>query len=62
MSGLTTPFVCPGCHTGDFPDFGHFCDAMDVQPGEEGQAFAAWLGASADWDGEYEQVSKSGAP
>ena len=38
------PFVCPGkCHSGSFADFDHFCDAVDIEQGEEGIAFAMWM-------------------
>lgn len=48
---------CPGgCHSGDSADFDHYCDAAGVRPGEEGQAFAAWLNAVSGWDGEVRRV------
>jgi len=56
---MSDPFVCEGCHTGDFAGFDHFCDVLDVKPGEYGQAFAAWLGGATGWDGDYEPVSPS---
>jgi hypothetical protein len=51
-----SPFVCPGCHTGDFADFDHFCDVLNVQDHELPHAFAAWLANRTDWDGRYEKV------
>ena len=36
---------CPGCHTGDFADFDHYCDDAGIEPGEAPVAFAAWLEA-----------------
>lgn len=54
------PWHCPGitlgCHGGEWFEFDHFCDAMNVKPGEEPQAFAAWLGGKTGWDGEYGPV------
>lgn len=56
MMRLDEPFTCPGCHDGDFADFDHFCDAMNVPMEETGIAFAAWLGGRYDWDGDYGPV------
>lgn len=50
------PFVCTGCHSGDFADFDHFCDALDVTTEELPHAFAAWLGHRTGWDGRYEEI------
>lgn len=53
---------CPGppeCdrHTGSgFADFDHYCDAAEIQPGEEGPAFAAWMHALTGWDGDMGRV------
>ena len=55
--GDIDPFVCDGCHSGDFPGFDHFCDALNVKTEELGPAFAAWLGGTTDWDGDYEEVT-----
>lgn len=52
------PFDCPGCHSGDFAGFDHFCDVLNVKDDEVGQAFAAWLGNRYEWDGEYQPVTK----
>lgn len=57
--GRADPFVCDGCHVGDFHEFDHFCDALDVQDHELPHAFAAWLGATTGWDGRYERVPGS---
>ena len=54
---MSDPFVCNGCHTGDFSEFDHFCDVLDVTTDELPHAFAAWLGGTTDWDGDYEPVS-----
>ena len=50
---MSDPFVCTGCHDGDFSGFDHFCDALDVKTEELPQAFAAYLGGITGWDGEY---------
>lgn len=44
------------CHTGDFADFDHYCDAKGIQPGEEAAAFGAWLHALSGWDGPQGEV------
>lgn len=50
---------CPGgCHDGSFADFDHYCDAAGIKAGEEGPAFAAWMNALADWDGDCERVEE----
>jgi hypothetical protein len=56
------PICPPDCdrHTGDFADFDHYCDAAEIQPGEEPAAFAAWLNALSGWDGQMGEVSGSG--
>ena len=51
------PFDCPGCHTGDFPGFDHFCDVLNVQDHEAGDAFAAYLSGTTKWDGQYGPVT-----
>lgn len=52
------PFVCTsGCHGGDFADFDHFCDVMQVKTDELGQAFAAWLNRTTGWDGKATRIS-----
>lgn len=60
----TDPFDCPGpeCHDGGWADFDHFCDVLDVQDDEVGQAFGAWLGHTINWDGDYGIVSESESP
>jgi len=55
---VNDPFNCPGCHEGDFHEFDHFCDILDVQKHEVPHAFAAWLGKTG-WDGRYEQVKEN---
>lgn len=50
---MSDPFMCDGCHTGDFADFDHFCDVLNVTTDELPQAFAAWLGGTMNWDGDY---------
>ena len=47
---------CDGCHDGDFPEFDHFCEALQVTAEEAPHAFAAWLGHRTGWDGRYERV------
>ncbi len=54
---MPDPFKCDGCHSGDWADFDHFCDVLDVQTHELAQAFAAWLGGKIGWDGEYGEVA-----
>lgn len=54
------PFVCVGCHAGDFPGFDHFCDVLNVRNNELPAAFAAWLGGTTSWDGEYGEVTDDG--
>ena len=46
------PYDCPGvdCHDGDFPEFDHFCDSLNVTAAETPHAFAAWLG-HLGWEG-----------
>jgi hypothetical protein len=47
----------PGvCHTGDLPDFEHYCESAGIRPGEEPEAFAAWLHAISGWDGDMRPV------
>ena len=41
--GEMEPFVCPGCHSGDFADFDHYCDALGIQDDKVPGAFAEWL-------------------
>ena len=53
----TDPFDCPGCHSGDFAGFDHFCDALGVKDSELPQAFAAYLSHETGWDGPYEEVT-----
>lgn len=53
---MTDPFTCPGCHVGDFAEFDHFCDALNVKDDELPHAFAAFLGKKTSWDGEYERL------
>ncbi|WP_372659850.1 hypothetical protein [Amycolatopsis kentuckyensis] len=48
--------VCPGCHSGDFPDFDHFVQARAIAPEDVGAAFGAWLNLTAGWDGDQDQV------
>lgn len=50
------PFNCEGCHTGDFHEFDHFCDVLEVQQHELPHAFAAWLANKTTWDGKYTKV------
>lgn len=51
--------ICPGeCHSGDMADFDHYCDVAEIQPGEEPQAFAAWLNALSGWDGPMRQIQE----
>ena len=37
------PFLCPGCHSGDFAGFDHFCDKLNISDNELGPAFSIWL-------------------
>lgn len=59
---MADPFDCPGpaCHGGDFPGFDHFCDALDVQDHELPHAFAAYLGGTTSWDGDYAPAADGG--
>lgn len=52
MSATADPFNCPGCHSGDFPGFDHYCDVLEVPMDKSGQAFAAYLAGRFDWRGE----------
>lgn len=56
MTETRDPFNCPGCHDGDFPGFDHFCDVLEVTDEEVPHAFAAWLGGTTSWDGDYGPV------
>lgn len=53
------PFDCPGheCHSGQWAEFDHFCDALSVQTDELPHAFAAFLGHRTGWDGRYSQLA-----
>lgn len=57
MSAAIDPFRCPGCHDGDFPDFDHYCDTLNVPQDKAPQAFAAWLAGRFDWQGTYFPVT-----
>lgn len=39
-------------------DFDEFCDEHEVQPGEYGQAFAAFLERNHGWRGEARRVDE----
>jgi hypothetical protein len=39
----------------EFEDFDAFCEKFNIQPGEYGAAFAAWLGGQG-WDGDFGKV------
>ena len=56
MTEQPDPFVCNGCHGGDFPEFDHFCDVLKVTDDEAPHAFAAWLANKTTWDGRYSEV------
>jgi hypothetical protein len=56
------PFVCDGCHTGDFHEFDHFCDVLDVKDVETPHAFAAWLANKTEWDGTYGPLDDPAPP
>lgn len=60
MSASVDPFTCPGCHSGDFADFDHYCDVMEVPMDKTPHAFAAWLAGKHDWSGEYGPVEREG--
>lgn len=47
---------CSGCHTGDFADFDHYCDANSIAMEDTGPALAAWLNLRTGWDGEASRV------
>jgi DNA (cytosine-5)-methyltransferase 1 len=36
---------CPGCHSGPFADFDHYCDSAQIAPEDAPVAFGAWLEA-----------------
>lgn len=42
-----------------FEDFDRYCDAHDIQPGELGAAFGAWLHELTGWDGPMGKVERS---
>ena len=50
--------TCPGCHSGDFPDFDHYADAKGLTTAELGAGFGAWLNATTGWDGKQEEVTQ----
>ena len=55
------PFTCPGgCHSGDFADFDHFCDVIDIQDDEVHIAFAIWMEGpdGKTMTGQYGPVTK----
>lgn len=58
MSAAADPFRCPGCHSGDFADFDHYCDVLAVPKEMVPHAFAAWLAGSFDWRGTYAEVKR----
>ena len=37
--------------------FDEFCDKHNIQPGEFGVAFAAWLSQATGWNGDYKEVT-----
>lgn len=47
------PFRCEGCHDGDFADFDHYCDVLEVPMDMTPHAFAAWMAGRFDWKGNY---------
>lgn len=50
---------CPGCHSGDFADFDHYCDVNDISMEDTPIAFAAWLHriSGGTWDGDAGPVN-----
>jgi len=54
--GEMDPFVCPGCHTGDFADFDHYCDVLGISMDDTPEAFAKWLAGKTGKEVEYGQV------
>lgn len=42
----------------DFTEFDEYCDAHNIQPGEEPAAFGAWLNSTSGWDGKQEEVKQ----
>lgn len=52
---------CPGdCHSGDFRDFDHYCDAKQITDDEVPAAFGAWMNALNGWDGTMSRVTDIG--
>jgi hypothetical protein len=49
--------TCPGCHSGDFPDFDHYVEAKGLTPDEIGAGFGAWMNASTGWDGDQHRTT-----
>ena len=37
--------------------FDEFCDKHNIQPGEFGVAFAAWMNQATGWNGDYKEVT-----
>lgn len=52
------PFLCDGCHTGNWSGFDHFCGVFGVKTEELPLAFAAYLGGKTGWDGEFGEVAE----
>lgn len=57
MAASADPFHCPGCHGGDFADFDHYCDVLEIPMEMTPRAFAAWMRGSFDWKGDYGAVA-----
>lgn len=58
-SDPSDPWHCNGCHSGDFADFDHFCDVLNIPMDETPIAFAVWLGGpdGERWQGTYGRVA-----
>ena len=50
MAASADPFRCDGCHSGDFADFDHYCDVLDIPIDKAPEAFGCWLkGVYPNW-------------
>jgi hypothetical protein len=52
--------TCPGCHSGDFPDFDHYVETNRIPSHDWGDAFGAWLHHSTGWQGQTHRVDPDG--
>ena len=59
MTARSNTFRCDGCHGGDFADFDHYCDVLEIPTDKTPEAFGCWLkGIYPEWDGEMGPVTE----